>query len=62
MSATPRPAVDRRWVGLAVIVGVALPQVQRDLGFTLAGNVATELTGRAVQGAGAALIAPSALT
>jgi EmrB/QacA subfamily drug resistance transporter len=124
MSTTTRPA-DRRWLGLAVIasaqfmvimdtsiIGVALPQMQRDLGFTqedlswvfnayvvafggllllggklsdvlgarrvfsagwviliagslaagLASNVATELAGRAVQGAGAALIAPAALT
>src|SRR5215204_4746301 len=118
-------ASPRRWTALAVIalaqfmiimdtsiIGVALPEIQADLGFSpedlswvfnayvvalggllllggklsdvfgarrvfsagwivlivgsvaagLAGNVATELTGRAVQGAGAALIAPSALT
>ncbi|TQK68678.1 MULTISPECIES: MFS transporter [unclassified Nocardioides] len=116
---------NRRWLGLAVIaaaqfmvimdtsiIGVALPEMQRDLGFTpenlswvfnayvvafggllllggkvsdvlgartvfaagwvvlaagslvaaLAGNVEAELAGRAIQGAGAALIAPSALT
>ncbi|KAA1426781.1 MFS transporter [Nocardioides antri] len=124
MSATTSPA-DRRWLGLAVIaaaqfmvimdtsiIGVALPRMQAELGFTqenlswvfnayvvalggllllggklsdvlgarrvfsagwvillagslvagLAGNVETELVGRAVQGAGSALIAPSALT
>ncbi|MEJ7634724.1 MFS transporter [Aeromicrobium sp.] len=122
---TTSPAADRRWLGLAVIaaaqfmvimdtsiIGVALPPMQADLGFTqenlswvfnayvvalggllllggklsdvlgarpmfsagwlvllvgslvagLAGNVTIELVGRAVQGAGAALIAPSALT
>lgn len=116
---------NRRWLGLAVIaaaqfmvimdtsiIGVALPEMQRDLGFTpenlswvfnayvvafggllllggkvsdvlgartvfaagwvvlaagslvaaVAGNVQVELAGRALQGAGAALIAPSALT
>lgn len=116
---------NRRWLGLAVIaaaqfmvimdtsiIGVALPEMQRDLGFTpenlswvfnayvvafggllllggkvsdvlgarivfaagwivlaagslvaaVAGNVEVELAGRAVQGAGAALIAPAALT
>ncbi|MFH5227574.1 MFS transporter [Antrihabitans spumae] len=115
----------RKWWALALIaaaqfmvimdtsiIGIALPQMQNDLGFTqqnltwvfnayviafggllllggrlsdlfgarrvfgagwlilligsitagAAGNVAIELTGRAVQGAGAALIAPSALT
>lgn len=125
MSATTRPAADRRWLGLALIaaaqfmvimdtsiIGVALPRMQAELGFTqenlswvfnayvvafggllllggklsdvlgarrvfsagwaillagslaagLAGNVEVELLGRAVQGAGAALIAPSALT
>lgn len=125
MSTTTRPAADRRWLGLAVIaaaqfmvimdtsiIGVALPRMQADLGFTqenlswvfnayvvalggllllggklsdvlgarrvfsagwavllagslvagLAGNVATELAGRAIQGAGSALIAPAALT
>lgn len=125
MSTTTRPAADRRWLGLALIaaaqfmvimdtsiIGVALPRMQADLGFTqenlswvfnayvvalggllllggklsdvlgarrvfstgwivliagslvagLAGNVTVELVGRAVQGAGAALIAPSALT
>ncbi|WP_435771310.1 MFS transporter [Nocardioides sp. SYSU DS0651] len=124
MTTSTRPA-DRRWLGLAVIaaaqfmvimdtsiIGVALPRMQADLGFTqenlswvfnayvvafggllllggklsdvlgarrvfaagwvvllagslvagLAGNVETELVGRAVQGAGSALIAPSALT
>jgi MFS family permease len=118
-------AVRKRRIALAVIaaaqfmvimdtsiIGVALPEMQRDLGFAaqdlswvfnayvvafggllllggrlsdlfgarrmfatgwtvlgagsllagLAGNVAVELTGRAVQGAGAALIAPAALT
>lgn len=116
---------NRRWLGLAVIaaaqfmvimdtsiIGVALPEMQRELGFTpenlswvfnayvvvfggllllggkvsdvlgartvfaagwvvlaagslvaaAAGNVEVELAGRAVQGAGAALVAPSALT
>jgi EmrB/QacA subfamily drug resistance transporter len=116
---------SRRWSALALIaaaqfmvimdtsiIGVALPRIQTDLGFSqeslswvfnayvvafggllllggrladlfgarrifgagwlvlltgsavagLAGNVGTELTGRAVQGVGAALIAPSALT
>lgn len=125
MSATTRPATDRRWIGLALIaaaqfmvimdtsiIGVALPRMQTELGFTqenlswvfnayvvalggllllggklsdvlgarqvfsagwaillagslvagLAGNVEVELLGRAVQGAGAALIAPSALS
>ena len=125
MSATTSPAAERRWLGLAVIaaaqfmvimdtsiIGVALPRMQADLGFTqenlswvfnayvvalggllllggklsdvlgarrvfsagwlvllggslvagLAGNVEVELAGRAVQGAGSALIAPSALT
>lgn len=125
MSATSMPAADRRWLGLAVIaaaqfmvimdtsiIGVALPQIQADLGFSpqdlswvfnayvvafggllllggklsdvlgarrvfasgwvvlaigslvagLAGSATTELVGRAVQGAGSALIAPSALT
>ena len=125
MSATSRPAADRRWLGLGVIaaaqfmvimdtsiIGVALPRMQDDLGFSsgdlswvfnayvvafggllllggklsdvlgarrvfatgwavlaggslvagLAGNAGTELVGRAVQGAGSALIAPSALT
>lgn len=125
MSATTRPAADRRWLGLALIaaaqfmvimdtsiIGVALPRMQTELGFTqenlswvfnayvvalggllllggklsdvlgarrvfsagwaillagslvagLAGNVEVELLGRAVQGAGAALIAPSALS
>ncbi|RNL62382.1 MFS transporter [Nocardioides marmoriginsengisoli] len=118
-------APDRRWLGLAVIaaaqfmvimdtsiIGVALPEMQADLGFTpqnlswvfnayvvalggllllggklsdvlgarrvfsagwvvllvgsvlaaVATNPAVELIGRAVQGAGSALIAPSALT
>lgn len=125
MSTTPPPAGNRRWYGLAVIaaaqfmvimdtsiIGVALPRMQADLGFTaenlswifnayvvalggllllggklsdvlgarrvfaagwvvllagslaagLAGDVTVELAARAVQGAGAALIAPSALT
>ena len=116
---------SRRWLGLAVIagaqfmvimdtsiIGVALPEMQRDLGFTpenlswvfnayvvafggllllggkvsdvlgartvftagwvvlaagslvaaVAGNVEIELAGRAIQGAGAALVAPAALT
>ncbi|NYJ01614.1 EmrB/QacA subfamily drug resistance transporter [Nocardioides thalensis] len=124
MSGTTSPA-NRRWLGLGVIaaaqfmvimdtsiIGVALPRMQAELGFTqenlswvfnayvvalggllllggklsdvlgarrvfsagwavllvgslvagLAGNVGTELVGRAVQGAGSALIAPSALT
>lgn len=123
-STTPSPP-QRRWLGLAVIaaaqfmvimdtsiIGVALPQMQDDLGFSpenltwvfnayviafgglllaggkladlygarrvftagwvvlaagslvagLAGNVAVELAGRALQGAGSALIAPAALT
>lgn len=125
MSTTTKPGADRRWLGLAVIaaaqfmvimdtsiIGVALPRMQAELGFTpenlswvfnayvvalggllllggklsdvlgarrvfsagwvvllagslvagLAGNVTVELIGRAVQGAGSALIAPSALT
>lgn len=125
MSTTTSPATNRRWLGLAVIaaaqfmvimdtsiIGVALPRMQAELGFTqenlswvfnayvvalagllllggklsdvfgarrvfsagwavllagslvagLAGNVEVELLGRAVQGAGSALIAPSALT
>ena len=125
MSATTSPPANRRWLGLAVIaaaqfmvimdtsiIGVALPKMQAELGFTpenlswvfnayvvalggllllggklsdvfgarrvftagwsvllvgslvagLAGNVETELVGRAMQGAGSALIAPSALT
>ncbi|HEX2144411.1 MAG TPA: MFS transporter [Glycomyces sp.] len=125
MSRTSTPPASRRWVALALIalaqfmvimdtsiIGVALPKMQADLGFTqenlswvfnayvvvfggllllggrlsdllgarrvfslgwivlgagsllagLAGNVATELAGRAVQGIGAALIAPAALT
>ena len=125
MSVTTAPATDRRWLGLAVIaaaqfmvildtsiIGVALPEMQRELGFSpenlswvfnayvvafggllllggkisdvlgartvfavgwvilaagsllaaLAGNVPVELAGRAVQGAGAALVAPAALT
>lgn len=125
MSTTTSPAANRRWLGLAVIaaaqfmvimdtsiIGVALPRMQSELGFTqenlswvfnayvialagllllggklsdvfgarrifsagwavllvgslvagLAGNVEVELLGRAVQGAGSALIAPSALT
>lgn len=125
MSTTTSPGVNRRWLGLAVIaaaqfmvimdtsiIGVALPRMQAELGFSqenlswvfnayvvalagllllggklsdvlgarrvfsagwavllggslvagLAGNVEVELVGRAVQGAGSALIAPSALT
>lgn len=125
MSQTQPTAASRRWLGLAVIaaaqfmvimdtsiIGVALPKMQADLGFSpenlswvfnayvvalggllllggklsdvlgarkvfsagwvvlivgslmagLAGNVEVELTGRALQGAGSALIAPSALT
>jgi EmrB/QacA subfamily drug resistance transporter len=125
MSTTTQPPAGRRWLGLAVIaaaqfmvimdtsiIGVALPRMQADLGFTqenlswvfnayvvalggllllggklsdvlgarrvfsagwvvllagslvagLANNVELELVGRAVQGAGSALIAPSALT
>jgi EmrB/QacA subfamily drug resistance transporter len=128
MSSTPSPAggtSSRRWLALALIaaaqfmvimdtsiIGVALPELQADLGFTpeglswvfnayvvafggllllggrlsdlfgarrifglgwiilaagsltagLAGNEAVELTGRAIQGAGSALIAPAALT
>ena len=121
---SPR-AVSRPWLGLAVIaaaqfmvimdtsiIGVALPQIQTELGFTpenlswvfnayvvafggllllggklsdvlgarrvfslgwvillagslvagLAGGVEVELVGRAIQGAGSAMIAPSALT
>lgn len=124
-TSTQAAAGIRRWLGLAVIaaaqfmvimdtsiIGVALPRMQAELGFTqenlswvfnayvvalggllllggklsdvlgarrvfsagwvvllagsliagLAGNVETELVGRAVQGAGSALIAPSALT
>ena len=122
---SPSATASRRWLGLAVIaaaqfmvimdtsiIGVALPEMQADLGFTpenlswvfnayvialggllllggklsdvlgarrvftagwvvliagslvagFAGNVGVELTGRAIQGAGSALIAPSALT
>ena len=125
MSETSTPVESRRWLGLAVIaaaqfmvimdtsiIGVALPRMQADLGFSpedlswvfnayvvafggllllggklsdvlgarrifatgwvvlgagslvagLAGTAGIELVGRAVQGAGAALIAPSALT
>ena len=128
MSSTPRAAEvrdSRRWLALGLIaaaqfmvimdtsiIGVALPEMQHDLGFTpqglswvfnayviafggllllggrlsdlfgarrifaagwailaagsltagLAGNVGVELAGRAVQGAGSALIAPAALT
>ncbi len=123
-SSTSHPS-SRRWAGLAVIaaaqfmvimdtsiIGVALPEMQSDLGFSqkdlswvfnayviafggllllggrlsdlfgarrvfstgwlvliagsaiagLAGSAGVELAGRAAQGAGAALIAPSALT
>ena len=122
---TNQTPAGRRWLGLAVIaaaqfmvimdtsiIGVALPEMRRDLGFSadnlswvfnayvvalggllllggklsdvlgarkvftagwvvlaigslvagLAGDVGTELTGRALQGVGSALIAPSALT
>ncbi|WP_053203015.1 MFS transporter [Jiangella muralis] len=125
MSSMSPPATSSRWLALALIataqfvvimdtsiIGVALPEIQADLGFSqgdlswvfnayvvafggllllggrlsdlfgarrlfgigwavlLAGSVvagaadsvAVELTGRAVQGAGAALIAPAALT
>jgi EmrB/QacA subfamily drug resistance transporter len=128
MSSTASPAAganSRRWLALGLIaaaqfmvimdtsiIGVALPEIQRDLGFApqdlswvfnayvvafggllllggrlsdllgarriftigwlvlgvgslvagLADGVAVEITGRAVQGAGSALIAPSALT
>lgn len=125
MSNHSSPPTSRRWLGLAVIaaaqfmvimdtsiIGVALPQMQADLGFSqenlswvfnayvvafggllllggklsdlfgarriftigwvtlivgsaaagMATGVGVELAGRAVQGAGAALIAPSALT
>ncbi|MBM4695604.1 MFS transporter [Rhodococcus hoagii] len=125
MSNHSSPPASRRWLGLAVIaaaqfmvimdtsiIGVALPQMQDDLGFSqenlswvfnayvvafggllllggklsdlfgarrvftagwvtliagsaaagMASDVGVELAGRAVQGAGAALIAPSALT
>lgn len=125
MSNHSSPPAARRWLGLAVIaaaqfmvimdtsiIGVALPQMQADLGFSqenlswvfnayvvafggllllggklsdlfgarriftigwvtliagsaaagMASDVGVELAGRAVQGAGAALIAPSALT
>ncbi|MFJ6573858.1 MFS transporter [Streptomyces sp. NPDC091292] len=125
MSAVPAQGATRRWWALAFIamaqfmvimdtsiIGVALPEMQTDLGFTqgnlswvfnayvvafggllllggrlsdlfgakrmfsagwavlaagslmagLAGEVWVELAGRAVQGAGSALIAPSALT
>jgi MFS family permease len=128
MSSTPQPAGSRdsrRWLALGLIaaaqfmvimdtsiIGVALPEMQHDLGFTprdlswvfnayvvafggllllggrlsdlfgarrifaagwailaagsltagLAGSVTVELVGRAVQGAGSALIAPAALT
>ncbi len=128
MSSSPSPVgapSSRRWLALGLIaaaqfmvimdtsiIGVALPEMQHDLGFTaeglswvfnayvvafggllllggrlsdlfgarrifgigwvvlaagsltagLAGNVAVELTGRAIQGAGSALIAPAALT
>src|SRR5829696_2992582 len=124
-SSAAEPRSSRRWLALGVIaaaqfmvimdtsiIGVALPKMQHDLGFTpqglswgfnayvvafggllllggrlsdlfgarrifstgwvilaagsliagLAGNVPVELTGRAVQGAGSALIAPAALT
>ncbi|TYK51254.1 MFS transporter [Actinomadura decatromicini] len=125
MSARSAPSASRRWWALALIalaqfmvimdtsiIGVALPRIQDDLGFSqenlswvfnayvvafggllllggrlsdlfgarrlfsagwvvllagsavagAAGNVEVELTGRALQGVGAALIAPAALT
>ena len=125
MSTQPPPSRAKRWLGLMLIaaaqfvvimdtsiIGVALPDIQRDLGFTpeslswvfnayvvafggllllggrlsdafgarkifvtgwliliagswLAGaasNVGLEIAGRAIQGAGSALIAPAALT
>ncbi|PRY60920.1 MFS transporter [Glycomyces artemisiae] len=125
MSRTSTPPASRRWTALGLIalaqfmvimdtsiIGVALPEMQAELGFTqenlswvfnayvvvfggllllggrlsdllgarrvfslgwivlgagsllagAAGNAAVELAGRAVQGVGAALIAPSALT
>jgi EmrB/QacA subfamily drug resistance transporter len=125
MSLSTTPPVSRRWLGLAVIaaaqfmvimdtsiIGVALPEIQADLGFSqehlswvfnayvialggllllggklsdlfgarrifglgwivllagsavagAAGSVEAELIGRAVQGVGSALVAPSALT
>jgi EmrB/QacA subfamily drug resistance transporter len=125
MSSTTTPPASRRWIALALIalaqfmvimdtsiIGVALPKMQAELGFTqenlswvfnayvvvfggllllggklsdlfgarrmfslgwlilavgslvagIAPDVATELAGRGIQGAGAALIAPSALT
>ena len=125
MSSSTAPPASRRWLGLAVIaaaqfmvimdtsiIGVALPEIQADLGFSqenlswvfnayvialggllllggklsdlfgarriftvgwvvliagsavagAAGTVGAELVGRALQGAGSALIAPSALT
>lgn len=125
MSNHPPPSPAKRWFGLALIataqfvvimdtsiIGVALPDIQRDLGFTpeslswvfnayvvafggllllggrladvfgarkifvwgwiiliagslmagAANSVALEIAGRAVQGAGSALIAPAALT
>src|SRR5688572_8186237 len=125
MSYTSTPPASRRWIALALIalaqfmvimdtsiIGVALPKMQAELGFTqedlswvfnayvvvfggllllggklsdlfgarrmfslgwlilavgslvagIAPDVATELAGRGIQGAGAALIAPSALT
>ena len=125
MSTKPPPSPAKRWIGLMLIaaaqfvvimdtsiIGVALPDIQRDLGFTpeslswvfnayvvafggllllggrlsdafgarkifvtgwlvliagswLAGaasNVGLEIAGRAIQGAGSALIAPAALT
>ncbi len=125
MSTSTGPGANRRWLGLTVIaaaqfmvimdtsiIGVALPRIQAELGFThenlswvfnayvvalggllllggklsdvlgarrvfstgwvvllagslvagLAGNVEVEIVGRAIQGVGSALIAPSALT
>lgn len=125
MSASPPPSPSRKWLALALIataqfmvimdtsiIGVALPRMQEDLGFSqedlswvfnayvvalggllllggrlsdlfgarrifgvgwailligslmagAAGEIGMELTGRAVQGLGSALIAPSALT
>lgn len=125
MSTPPLMSPAKRWLGLVLIataqfvvimdtsiIGVALPDIQRDLGFTpeslswvfnayvvafggllllggrlsdafgarkifalgwliliagsiiagAAGNVGFEITGRAIQGAGSAMIAPAALT
>ena len=58
MSTTPSTTGSRsshRWLALGVLADGSLTA-----GF--AGNVPVELAGRAVQGAGSALIAPAALT